>query len=121
MQAPPALIQAYRDLMTGVVRRLVADGGDGAPAVAEHARKLLSGQHPALERMSLSHPTPRDPVTETPTLTAAIGAWLGELLWASAPPQGATPAMLIGELTRDRRHMFQSAGLFEALPWKVEW
>ena len=24
------------------------------------------------------------------------------------------------ELTRDRRHMFQSAGLFSALPWKSE-
>ena len=28
---------------------------------------------------------------------------------------------LIGELARERRHMFQSAGLFDALPWKVEW
>ena len=120
VQAPPGLIQAYRDLMAAVVKRLVADGGDGAPAVAEHARKLLCAQHVVLERMALSHPNPRDPVTETHALTAAIGAWLGELLWASAP-QGATPSTLIGELTRDRRHMFQSAGLFEALPWKVEW
>jgi molecular chaperone GrpE (heat shock protein) len=27
---------------------------------------------------------------------------------------------LIVDLTRDRRHVFQSAGLYEALPWKVE-
>ena len=64
---------------------------------------------------------PRDPVTETPALTSAIGSWIGEVLWTVVPQDGATPARLIGEVARDRRHMFQSAGLFEALPWKVEW
>jgi hypothetical protein len=121
VQPAPALIQAYRELMAGVVRRLVADGVVGAPDVAEHARNLLCERHAALERLSLAHPSRRDPVTETPALTAAIGAWLGEILWAAAPPEGTTPGRLIGELTHQRRHMFQSAGLFDALPWKVEW
>lgn len=121
VQAAPALIQAYRELMAGVVRRLLADGVTGAPAVAEHARKLLSERHAALERFSLSQQHPRDPVTETAELSAAIGAWIGELLWAAAPPEGTTPGRLIGDLTHERRHMFQSAGLFDALPWKVEW
>ena len=120
VQAPPALIQAYRELMAAVVRRLIADGVHGASAVAEQARKLLTARHAALERLSLSHPSPRDPVTEAGPLSAAIGAWLGELLLTAAPPEGTTPGRLVGELTRERRHMFQSAGLFEALPWKVE-
>ena len=42
-------------------------------------------------------------------------------MWAAAPPEGTTPGRLVGDLTHERRHMFQSAGLFEALPWKVEW
>jgi len=121
VQPAPALIQAYRELMAAIVKRLVTDGVDGAPAVAEHARKLLCERHASLERLSLSSPSPRDPVTETAALTAAVGAWIGELLWAAAPPEGMTPAKVVGELTHERRHMFQSAGLFEALPWKVEW
>ncbi|MFI5312249.1 MAG: hypothetical protein ACHQQ3_13500 [Gemmatimonadales bacterium] len=121
VQAAPALILAYRELMASIVKRLVTDGVDGAPAVAEHARKLLLDRHAVLDRLSLSAPNPRDPVTETSALSAAVGAWIGELLWAATPPEGTTPGRVLGELTHDRRHMFQSAGLFDALPWKVEW
>ena len=121
VQAPPAMIQAYRDLMAAMVKRLADAGADGAPTVAEQARLMLVERHPCLERLSLKHPHPRDPVTETPALSAAIGAWISELLWTVVPPDGATPEALIGELTHERRHVFQSAGLFEALPWNVEW
>jgi hypothetical protein len=121
VQAPPAMIQAYRDLMAAIVKRLVDGGMDGAPSVAEHARNVLVGRHPCLDRFSLTHPHPRDPVTDTPALSAAIGAWIGELLWTVVPQDGTKPEQLIGELARERRHMFQSAGLFDALPWKVEW
>lgn len=121
VQAPPAMIQAYRDLMASIVKRLVEGGVEGAPQVTEHARMMLVERHPCLDRFSLTHPHPRDPVTETPALTAAIGAWIGELLWTVAPADGKTPGQLVGELAHERRHMFQSAGLFDALPWKIEW
>ena len=121
VQAPPAMIQAYRDLMAALVKRLVDAGVDGAPSVTEGVRQQLVEKHPCLERFSLTHPHPRDPVTETPELSAAIGAWIGELLWTASPPDGTTPEQLVGELTRERRHVFQSAGLFDSLPWKVEW
>ncbi len=121
VQAPPSMIQAYRDLMAAIVKRLVEGGMDGAPSVAEHARMMLVDRHPCLDRFSLTHPHPRDPVTDTPALSAAIGAWIGELLWTVVPQDGTKPEQLIGELARERRHMFQSAGLFDALPWKVEW
>ena len=121
VQAPPALIQAYRELMEAVVRRLVELGVDGAPAVAEQARQLLCDRHPVLERFALSHASPRGPVTETPALSAAMGAWLGDLLWAAAPADGTSPGQLIASLAHERRHVFQTAGLFESLPWKVEW
>jgi hypothetical protein len=121
VQAPPAMIQAYRDLMASIVKRLVDGGIAGAPSVAEHARNMLLDRHPCLEFFSLTHPHPRDPVTETPALSRAMGAWIGELLWTVVPQDGTTPEQLISELARERRHMFQSAGLFDALPWKVEW
>ncbi|HVT39823.1 MAG TPA: hypothetical protein VHE78_12305 [Gemmatimonadaceae bacterium] len=119
VQAPPALIRAYRELVEGVVERLVALGATSAPAVAEHARRLLSEDHVALKHFAAADPNPADPVTETPALSAAIGAWLGDLLLTTAPPDGASPGRLIGEVAYERRHVFQSAGLFEALPWKV--
>jgi hypothetical protein len=121
VQAPPAMIQAYRDLVAAIVKRLVEGGNDGAPSVTEHARLQLVDRHPCLDHFSLVHPHPRDPVTETPELSEAMGAWIGDVLWTVVPQDGATPASLIGDLARDRRHMFQSAGLFDALPWKVEW
>lgn len=121
VQAPPAMIQAYRDLMGAIVKRLTDAGADGAASVAEHARKMLTERHPCLERFSLTHPHPRDPVTEAPALSEAVGAWIGELLWTVTPPDGTMPGRLVGELARERRHMFQSAGLFDALPWPVEW
>ena len=82
---------------------------------------MLTDRHPSLERFSLTHPHPRDPVTEAPELSVAMGAWIGELLWTITPLDGTSPGRLVGELARERRHMFQSAGLFDALPWKVEW
>jgi hypothetical protein len=121
VQAPPAMIQAYRDLLAAIVKRLVDGGSDGAPSVTEHARLQLVDRHPCLDHFSLVHPHPRDPVTETPELSEAMGAWIGDVLWTVVPQDGATPASLIGDLARERRHMFQSAGLFDALPWKVEW
>jgi hypothetical protein len=115
------MIQAYRDLLGAIVKRLVDAGSDGAPHVAEHARMMLVDRHPALEYFSLTHPHPRDPVTEAPALSAGIGAWIGELLWTVPPADGTAPERLISELARERRHMFQTAGLFDSLPWKVEW
>jgi len=120
VQAPPALILAYRELMAALVRRLSDGGAGGAAAVAEHARQLLAARYPALERMAIGAGATKDPVIDAGALTAAIAAWIIEIVWAS-PLDGATPEQLLGELTRERRHVFQSAGLFQALPWRVQW
>ena len=120
VQAPPALIAAYRDLMRATIARLVEHGATGAAAVAEHARLQLAARHPSLN--AFAGPSPgRDPIVSTEALTAAAGAWLVELLWAAAPGDGTNPGRLLGDAMRDRRHLFQSAGLSEALPWKLEW
>jgi hypothetical protein len=120
-QAPPALIAAYRELMGAIVQRLADQGAAGAFAVAEQARQMLIGPHPALEKFSLSVPNPRDPVVEAPALAFAMAAWLKETLWHVNLPVGQTPERIIGEFARPRRHLFQAAGLFEALPWTIKW
>lgn len=117
-QAPPALVQAYRDLACALVNRLVADGSGSAPAVAEHARQNLAKEHPALEGFSFSGKPVRDPVTETRSLTHAVALWITEVMW-TAGDHGSNAGPLLKELTWERRHMFQSAGLYDKLQWKV--
>ena len=120
-QAEPALIAAYRELVGQVVQRLADGGAGGAFAVAEQARQMLIGRHPALDRFSLQVPNQRDPVVDRPALAAAMAAWLKETLWLVELPGGLTAERLIAETSRGRRHLFQAAGLFDALPWTMPW
>lgn len=138
-QAAPALIQVDREVMTNTVRRLITSGSPNASAVAEQARRHLMPQHPALERMAVSldaspnsggststmgysrsaSSAVKDPIADTRALSAAIGAWLTEILWTAPPANGTPPERFLEELLRERRHMFQGAGLFDALGWKL--
>jgi hypothetical protein len=119
VQAPPALVQAYRELSNALVQRLVADGRESAPAIAEQARKNLVKTHPELDSFSIGTKPAREPIADTSKLTAAVASWLSELMWAAADHEGAPPAALLKELTWERRHMFQSAGFYDKMPWKV--
>jgi hypothetical protein len=119
VQAPKELVQAYRELANAFVQRLVANGRDGAPAIAEHARQHLVKEHPDLDCFSIGKKPPREPVTDTPRITNAVAAWLKEIVHVAADHDGVPPEGIIKELTWERRHMFQSAGLYEKLPWKV--
>jgi hypothetical protein len=119
VQAPPALIQAYRELGNALVKRLVAAGRDSAPAIAEQARQNLAKAHPDLDCFSIGKKPTREPIADTARITAAVAAWLKEIMWAAADHEGAPPEELLKELTWERRHMFQSAGFYEKLPWKV--
>jgi hypothetical protein len=119
MQAPPALIQAYRELATGVVQRLASTGRESAPTVAELARTTLLESHPALEALGFNGRPTRDPVTDTEGMTTAMAAWLKEVLWAMADHDELSHEQLLKELVWERRHLFQSAGLFDRIPWKI--
>jgi hypothetical protein len=119
-QASPALIQSYRELMPSLALRLMTSGKSGAAEIVEGARRSLVARHPMLERFSPALEKPKDPVTDSASLTKAIAAWITDVLWA-AGIEDATPEELLKELTSARRHVFQAAGLFESLPWKVKW
>lgn len=119
VQASPLLVQAYRQLAVDLVGSLVAQGKESAPLIAEHARKQLLPKYPALQSFSFNDRPVRDTVADAATLTEAVAALMAEIIWAGADPERTEPETLFRELTRDRRHMFQSAGLYERLPWKV--
>lgn len=119
IQAPPGLVQAYRDLASALVSRLVDGGRHSAPAIAEHARQNLLATHPVLDALSLSGKPAVEPLADTAGLTLGVAAWVKELMWAAVDHGGAPPEKLLRDLTWDRRHLFQSAGLYDHLPWKV--
>lgn len=118
-QAPPRLIQAYRELTESLLRALVELGKDTAPAIAEHARMNLLGKHPALDGFSTNGRVPCDPLCDSKALTSAVAAWVKDVMWAAADHDSVSPEELLRKLTWERRHLFQSAGLFEKLPWKM--
>ena len=117
-QAPPALIHAYRELVNDLVRELIGQGKDSAPMIAELARQSLATTHMSLHSFTAMDRLVHDPVSGVDDLTEAVAAWITEVLWASADMDGG-PEALLRKLTHDRRHMFQSAGLFERLPWQM--
>jgi hypothetical protein len=119
-QASPALIQAYRDLMVALAARLAAAGANNAAELVEAARRGQVKAFPLLERFSPALPTTRDPVTDTATLTKAIGAWMADALRVGTAA-GLAPEEAIKDVTLARRHMFQAAGLYDALPWQPQW
>jgi hypothetical protein len=120
VQAPPALVQAYKELATELVGTLVKGGRAAAPAIAESARQALVETYPVLESFSFNgRPGNGDTVADSPTLTAGIAAWIREVMWTAVDHDSTAPEQLLKELTWERRHMFQSAGLYEQIPWKV--
>ena len=119
VQAATGLVQAYRDLATSLVLRLVADGSESAPAIAEHARQTLVTAHPPLEGFSFNGRPPRPVVADADALTDAIAALLNEILWTAGNQEGHGPEQMLRELTYERRHLFLSAGLFDKLSWKL--
>jgi hypothetical protein len=118
VQAPHALIHAYRALTTGLVKHLIEGGKESASDIAEHAREGFVARHPALEHFALVG-VERDPVADTEALTAAVAAWVTEIVWAAVDLETQSPEAILRDLTWERRHMLQSAGFFDRLPWKV--
>lgn len=120
VQAPPALLQAYKELASGLVNTLVQGGRASAPAIAEHARQALLETYPVLDAVSLNgRPANSEIVADSHTLTAGVAAWVREVMWTAVDHDATAPEQILKELTWERRHMFQSAGLYEQIPWKV--
>lgn len=118
-QAPPSLVQAYRELTSALVARLVELGREGAPAIAEQARQNLLTTHPVLDAFSLSGRPALEPLEDARCLTNGVAAWIRDLMWAAIDHDAMSPEELLRDLTWDRRHVFQSAGLYDQIPWKV--
>ncbi len=119
VQASPALIQAYRAVARGLVGHLVSAGNADAATIAEAARRTLVLSYACLEHLSVLSEPCGDPVVSTEALTEAVAAWVSEIIWSASTVTSQTPEALIRETTKDRRHMLQSAGFYDRLPWAL--
>lgn len=121
-QAPPALIQTYRDLFWRITEAAETLVPDEAARRAQKLRDDLQDVHVPLRAIGAARD--RDPVAVVASpqeLTYALGDWalqLLEQLEVIAP--GVAPEVL-QKATREHRFVLQKAGFYERLPWTVRW
>ena len=120
VQAPPALVQVYRQLVNTLVERLRESGNEHVHLIADYARHILLDRHPALGSFAVLVRAPHDPVADADELTAAVAAWIGEITLAAVELDSEAPERLLREVTWERRHALQSAGFFDHLGWKLD-
>ncbi|NIM48471.1 MAG: hypothetical protein GTN62_02150 [Gemmatimonadales bacterium] len=121
-QAPPALIQTYRELFWSIVNAAEREvPGEATKRVKRH-RDLLANVHKSLT--ALGTPLDRDPidvVASPEELNYALSDWalqFLEELEIIAP--GIAPGV-VQEATREHRFVLQKAGFYDRLPWTMHW
>jgi hypothetical protein len=123
VQPSTALIDLYRALMSGLVATLQQVGVRDADVLTERVRREHRTRTPWLEEFGaaqgVDEAPPSDPVTTAAELTQCVAAWVTDVVLASPLPADHTPESLLRQVTRERRHALQSAGFFDALPWRV--
>lgn len=121
-QAPPALIQTYRELFWHLAE--VAEGKVPGEAMkrAYRLRDGLEAKHAVLS--AIGRPLDREAlavVTSAEGLTDGLAAWVSNLLQELeiiAP--GIAPGVL-REATREDRFVLQKSEFYGKLPWPVTW
>jgi hypothetical protein len=121
-QAPPELVQTYRDLFWGIVNVAERESGTDATKHAIKFRDLLRNVHGPLD--AIGRPRDRDPIAIVSTpeeLTYALSDWALQFLeQVEIVAPGVAPAVL-KEATKEQRFLLQRAGFYERMPWTVHW
>jgi hypothetical protein len=58
-------------------------------------------------------------VADAAALTSGTAALINQLLWSTGTEDPERPAAMLRDLMHERRHLFQSAGLYEQIHWKL--
>jgi hypothetical protein len=119
-QAPAGLVAAYRELIDRMYNELGSYGVPVPSAVGEQVRDSLVERHPALRKFVLGA-KPEDPSEDQDAVTAAIAAWVTDVIRESLDGDEEAAKSVIKTAARDRRHMLHAAGFLAALPWEIEW
>jgi hypothetical protein len=119
-QAPAGLVAAYREVIDRTYSELGSYGVPVPSAVGERVRDSLTARHPALGKFVLGA-KPEDPSEDQDAVTAAIAAWVTDVIRESLDGDDEAAKSVIKTAARDRRHMLHAAGFLSALPWEIEW
>jgi hypothetical protein len=120
--AAPGLVDLYRRVVGGVFIELTeAAGGDTAAALLRRSQEIAGADHPHLAAFHLPPEggVAGDPVASPEVLTAAVAAWLTEVLIVAADDHGMDPATVVERVARDSRYVLQENRFFQLLPWAV--
>jgi hypothetical protein len=120
-QAPPALVSAYRELIGKLYAELATTGVPVPSAVGERARDALLARHPVLRSFASGAPKPEDPAEDQDVVTAAVAAWVTEIVRESLDGDDTVARRVLTAAARERRHMLHAAGFLASLPWELEW
>lgn len=121
-QASPALLDTFRVLY----RRFVAEvenelPGEGTSRAAR-ALSAVAGAHPVLTLLAAPPPgTETTTVAEPEALTRALAAWTRALLDEVEVVSPGTGPLAVKQATHEQRHVLQSMGFYELVPWRPAW
>jgi hypothetical protein len=121
-QALPGLVELYRRLLEaageGVRERT---GEEAAVAALRRARDVAHVAHPLLAAFVVhgDGSVSGAPLATPAQLTAAVAAWLVELLGDASLVVGLDPSALLERSVREGRYVLQEQGFFAQLPWPV--
>lgn len=121
-QAPPALIQTYRELFWAIAYAAERQVPGEALKRAYAVRDLVAGVHQPIA--TLGTPLDRDApdlVASPPELTYALSDWALQLFEQLEIVSPGIATQALQEATRDHRFVLQSAGFYDRLPWTVTW
>jgi hypothetical protein len=123
LQAPPALVQLFRQYVWDLVD--LADRempGGGAAKRAEKIRLKLTTSHEALKSMGgVRGSLFADPIVEPAQIAGGVAAWTKDFLDELEVMHPRIAPQLLKEATREQRFQFAALGFFDRLPWKIEW
>ncbi len=122
LQAPPAMIAMFRHYAWDLADLIEREApGEGAKR-AERVRQRLLPQHAALACVGGPRGAEQpDPVVERQALADGMAAWTRELLGELEVLAPQSAPRLLRASSHEHRFALGAVGVFEKLPWRVQW
>lgn len=121
-QAPPELIQHYRDLYWGIVQAADREAQGEGRKHADRIRDLIVKIHAPLAVLGTPPDVEAVPIVATQEeLNAALTEWARQLLEHLEILAPGIAPIVLRDATREHRFLLQKAGFYDRLPWTVAW
>jgi len=121
-QAPPALCDVYRELITAAIAATErTTGRDVAVGVFSSALEVVRSKQPALYGYALSAAGRLEGESVAPAedMTESVAALLFEALTQAERAGGQKAALTLEEISRQNRFILQANGFFQRFPWPL--